>query len=99
MDRVLATVVFTDIVGSTRSPPGSVTASGAGYWTNTIRRHSGSHRATRPIVKSTGDGVLATFDGPARAARFAAELHAARRAARSRAARRHSHRRSRTPRR
>jgi class 3 adenylate cyclase len=67
-DRVLATVLFTDIVDSTR------TAADLGDqdWRKVLERHQ---RAVREAldrfggreVKSTGDGFLATFDGPARA--------------------------------
>ena len=67
-DRVLATVLFTDIVGSTER------ASGLGdrRWRElleshdrVVRRHIDRSRGR--AIKSTGDGVLATFDGPARA--------------------------------
>ena len=75
IDRVLATVVFTDIVGSTEL----AARLGDGEWRQLLDQHD--HAALRiateqrgRVVKSTGDGVLATFDGPARAARFAAEL-------------------------
>jgi class 3 adenylate cyclase len=71
-DRVLATVLFTDIVDSTR------TASELGdrRWREVLEQHQ---RAVREAlerfggreVKSTGDGFLATFDGPARAIRCA----------------------------
>jgi class 3 adenylate cyclase/pimeloyl-ACP methyl ester carboxylesterase len=68
LERVLATVLFTDIVDST------ATASRLGdhEWRSLLDDHDritarcvaryGGNR-----VKSTGDGVLATFDGPARA--------------------------------
>ena len=75
VDRVLATVVFTDIVGSTEL---AVELGDAG-WRAVLDRHDdvARRRATEHrgrIVKSTGDGVLATFDGPARATLFAADL-------------------------
>ena len=67
-ERVLATVLFTDIADSTR------TAADLGDqgWREVLERHQ---RAVREAlgrfngreVKSTGDGFLATFDGPARA--------------------------------
>ena len=66
-DRVLATVLFTDIVGSTKH----ATALGDRRWTDLLEQHDrlvrrelGRHRGRE--VKTTGDGVLATFDGPAR---------------------------------
>jgi class 3 adenylate cyclase len=74
-DRVLATVLFSDIVGST------VRAAELGdrQWREVLERHDriaqrevGRHRGR--IVKSTGDGLLATFDGPARAVRAGASL-------------------------
>ncbi len=74
-DRVLATVLFTDIVDSTR------VASDLGdrRWREVLERHQ---RAVREAldrfggseVKSTGDGFLATFDGPARAIRCATAI-------------------------
>ena len=71
-DRVLATILFTDIVDST------VTAATLGdrRWTQVLRDHDELvHRqVTRfsgRFVKDTGDGMLATFDGPARAIRCA----------------------------
>ena len=69
-DRVLATVLFTDIVGSTER----ASAIGDRKWVDLLEAHNGL--AKREIdrfrgraVKSTGDGVLATFDGPGRAIR------------------------------
>ena len=75
IDRVLATVVFTDIVGSTEL----AARLGDSEWRNLLDKHDEAawRIATEQrgrVVKSTGDGVLATFDGPARAARFAAEF-------------------------
>lgn len=71
-DRVLATVLFTDIVGSTEQ----VAAVGDEAWSGMLRHHD--HvlgvevaRFGGRLVKSTGDGILATFDGPARAVRCA----------------------------
>jgi pimeloyl-ACP methyl ester carboxylesterase len=67
-DRVLATVLFTDICGSTER----AAAMGDSAWRSLLQRHDElvnaevvRHRGK--AVKSTGDGVLATFDGPARA--------------------------------
>jgi class 3 adenylate cyclase len=67
-DRVLATVLFSDIVGSTEQ----AAAVGDRRWREVLDRHDAavsreidSYRGK--LVKSTGDGVLATFDGPARA--------------------------------
>jgi class 3 adenylate cyclase len=71
-DRVLATVLFTDIVDST-----SLAARmGDARWREVLARHDSLARsqieiANGRVVKSTGDGVLATFDGPARAVRCA----------------------------
>jgi class 3 adenylate cyclase len=71
-DRALATVLFTDIVGSTE------TAAGLGdkRWRDLLERHDGVVRRQLSIhsgreVKTMGDGFLATFDGPARAIRCA----------------------------
>jgi class 3 adenylate cyclase/pimeloyl-ACP methyl ester carboxylesterase len=71
-DRVLATVLFTDIVGSTEQ----AARLGDRRWRDLLVTHDALVRAEvlrfrgRP-VKSTGDGVLATFDGPGRAIRCA----------------------------
>lgn len=73
--RALATVLFTDIVGSTEV----AARIGDARWRETLEGHD---RITRELVgayggravKSTGDGFLATFDGPARALRCASEL-------------------------
>ena len=71
-DRVLATVLFTDIVGSTER----AAALGDAGWRDLIDWH---HEIVRRELKrfrgreisTTGHGFLATFDGPARAVRFA----------------------------
>ncbi|WP_027008485.1 adenylate/guanylate cyclase domain-containing protein [Conexibacter woesei] len=67
-DRVLATVLFTDIVGSTEH----AAALGDGPWRTLLERHDAivrqeveRHRGR--VVKSLGDGALAIFDGPSRA--------------------------------
>jgi len=71
-DRVLATVLFTDIVGSTEH----ATALGDSRWRELLDAHDGAcrrhiERFRGREVKTTGDGFLATFDGPARAIRAA----------------------------
>ena len=74
-DRVLATVMFTDIVGSTER----AAELGDSRWRTLLQRHDAlvrehlaRHRGRE--VKTVGDGFLATFDGPARAIRCAAGL-------------------------
>jgi class 3 adenylate cyclase len=74
-DRVLATVLFTDIVDSTRR----AAELGDRRWRELLERHDEFTRAeiTRfqgRVVKQTGDGFLATFDGPTRAVRCATAL-------------------------
>jgi len=71
-DRVLATVLFTDIVGSTEQ----AAALGDKQWRQLLDRHDEIARAEvdrfrGQFVKSTGDGILATFDAPTRALRCA----------------------------
>jgi class 3 adenylate cyclase len=68
VDRVLATVVFEDIVDSTRRAE----AKGDQGWRDLLNAHDNAvrHELSRfrgKEVKSLGDGFLATFDGPARA--------------------------------
>jgi class 3 adenylate cyclase len=71
-DRVLTTVMFTDIVGSTER----VAAIGDRAWRELLDRHDAVtarqvERFRGRALKHTGDGVLATFDGPARAVQCA----------------------------
>jgi class 3 adenylate cyclase len=74
-DRVLATILLTDIVGSTDH----AARLGDARWREQLDRHDrlvADHVAAfrGKLVKTTGDGVLATFDGPARATRCAAAI-------------------------
>ena len=69
-DRVLSTVMFTDLVGSTQQ----AAQLGDQGWTELLAAHDAiigaevdRHRGRQ--VKSTGDGALAIFDGPGRAVR------------------------------
>ncbi len=71
-ERVLATVLFTDIVDSTRL----ATELGDRRWRGLLERHGEATRAQLRRfegreIKSTGDGFLATFDGPTRGAECA----------------------------
>jgi class 3 adenylate cyclase len=71
-DRVLATVLFTDIVDSTRRAADL----GDRRWRDVLERHNrvvreGLQRFRGDEVKTMGDGFLATFDGPARGIRCA----------------------------
>jgi class 3 adenylate cyclase len=71
-DRVLATVLFTDIVASTET----IAAEGDATWREVVERH---HAIVRGLletyrgieVDTAGDGFFATFDGPTRAVRCA----------------------------
>jgi pimeloyl-ACP methyl ester carboxylesterase len=74
-DRVLATVLFTDIVGSTEK----AAALGDRRWRDLleghhdlVRRELGRFRGRE--IDTSGDGFLATFDGPARAVRCASAI-------------------------
>jgi pimeloyl-ACP methyl ester carboxylesterase/class 3 adenylate cyclase len=74
-ERVLSTVLFTDIVGSTEQ----LSATGDAHWRHQLNAHDkvvdwllekyGGNRA-----KHTGDGIFALFDGPTKAARCALDL-------------------------
>jgi len=75
VDRVLSTVLFVDIVGSTERAAGI----GDRRWHELLERYYGVagaeiDRFRGRTVKHLGDGVLATFDGPARAVRCAQAL-------------------------
>jgi pimeloyl-ACP methyl ester carboxylesterase/class 3 adenylate cyclase len=75
LDRVLATIVFTDIVGSTDM----AAARGDAGWLELLRGHDeivrdSIRRYRGREVSHTGDGFVAIFDGPARAVTYAARL-------------------------
>ncbi len=74
IDRVLATVVFTDIVGSTER----AASLGDQRWRHLLEDHHAVIRAALERyrgreVDTAGDGFLTVFDGPARGVRFALE--------------------------
>jgi class 3 adenylate cyclase/dihydrofolate reductase len=76
VDRVLATVLFTDIVASTTK----AAELGDQGWRRLLDRHDQASRAEVErykgrYVKSTGDGMLAMFDAPTRALRCALGLN------------------------
>jgi pimeloyl-ACP methyl ester carboxylesterase len=69
-DRVLATILFTDLVGSTEK----ATALGDASWSSLLARHNDAVRQqlarfSGEEIDTAGDGFLALFDGPARAIR------------------------------
>jgi class 3 adenylate cyclase len=74
-ERILATVLFTDIVGSTQKQA----ELGDRVWKDVVQRH---HAVVRSLLSrhrgveqdTAGDGFFATFDGPARAVRCAREV-------------------------
>lgn len=75
--RVLATVLFTDLVDSTRR----ASEAGDRAWAARLERHLGEARAAvsdhgGECIKTTGDGVLAVFVGPAQAVRCAKRITA-----------------------
>jgi class 3 adenylate cyclase len=74
-DRVLTTVLFVDVAGSTER----ASELGDRRWRelldrfeDTVRRSLVTHRGE--LVSRAGDGILATFDGPARAVRCAGDI-------------------------
>lgn len=74
-DRVLASVLFTDIVDSTRR----AAELGDNAWRLLLNQHDALaerqiERHGGRLVKTTGDGVLATFDGPGRSVRCALSI-------------------------
>ena len=75
LDGVLATLLFTDLVSSTEE----LSQRGDQRWRGVLDRHDALvgrqlQRYRGRLVKLTGDGLLATFDGPARAVRCAAAI-------------------------
>ena len=80
--RQLATILYTDIVSSTEQ----AAAAGDRRWREVMEAHDAFargevQRARGRLVKTLGDGILATFDGPGRAVRCAASLREQARAA------------------
>ncbi len=74
-DRVLLTVLFSDIVDSTST----AAKLGDRHWQELLERHDGAvrkqlERYRGREVTTTGDGFLAAFDGPARAIQFASAI-------------------------
>jgi class 3 adenylate cyclase len=74
-ERALATVLFTDIVDSTAT----AARLGDRGWRELLDRHDATlrrlvERNQGRVVKTTGDGVLATFDGPTRAIESGREI-------------------------
>ena len=81
VDRMLATVLFTDVVGSTDQAAGM----GDRRWSELIATHDDLTRTELEHFRgreigTTGDGFLATFDGPGRAVRCACAIRNAVRA-------------------
>ena len=71
-DRILSTVLFTDIIGSTDT----AARLGDNRWRTLLAEHDQAakveiERHRGRFIHTTGDGLLATFDGPARAVRCA----------------------------
>jgi class 3 adenylate cyclase len=81
VDRMLATVMFTDVVGSTEQAADM----GDRRWSELLATHESLTRAELDRfrgreIKATGDGFLAVFDGPGRAIRCACAIRDAVRA-------------------
>jgi class 3 adenylate cyclase/pimeloyl-ACP methyl ester carboxylesterase len=75
IDRILTTVLFTDIVGSTTQ----AASLGDQRWRSLLDRHDRAireqlRRFRGNEINTTGDGFVASFDGPARAIRCAQEI-------------------------
>jgi len=74
-DRILATILFTDIVGSTAT----LERIGDAAWAGILAQHNELmqfelDRYRGREIKKTGDGIMAVFDGPARAVECAAAM-------------------------
>ena len=74
-DRILATILFTDIVGSTQK----AAEFGDAAWRDLLSRHNALVRGTLALhrgeeLDTTGDGFFASFDGPGRAIACAAAI-------------------------
>jgi len=74
-NRILATVLFTDLVESTTR----AAAAGDRAWTQRLEQHLADSRETvaafgGDLIKTTGDGVLAVFAGPAQGVRCAEQV-------------------------
>ena len=94
IERVLTTVLFTDIVGSTAR----VASLGDQQWRGLLDAHDRAVRAELrrfrgQEIKTTGDGFCASFDGPARAVRSASAITVASAPDRRRGTRRRTYRR------
>jgi class 3 adenylate cyclase len=77
-DRLLLTILFTDIAGSTER----ASALGDRAWRDLLEKHNQMVRKELALhrgreVKTTGDGFLATFDGPARGIQCAGAIRGA----------------------
>jgi class 3 adenylate cyclase len=75
-DRVLATVLFTDIIDSTKR----ASSLGDARWRRLLDDHDSLtagivREASGTVIQQTGDGVLATFDSPSRALAATTKLH------------------------